>query len=77
MLIGSPQLRHFPRRISQLMTGMLSRGAISLPQPGQRERGCTTDSPAGTRWITTFKNEPMSSPIRPTNPTSNQVTREL
>src|SRR5690349_17086839 len=41
---------------------MLSRERISDPQPGHRERGFTTDSPAGTRAITTFRNDPTSRP---------------
>ena len=41
---------------------MLSRAAISVPHRGQRERGLTTDSPAGTRAITTLRNEPTSRP---------------
>src|SRR5690349_13441529 len=43
---------------------MLSRLASSVPQPGQRERGDTTDSLRGTRWMTTFRNEPTARPRR-------------
>src|SRR3982074_2816677 len=35
------------------------------PQPGQRERGWTRDSPRGRRWITTLRNEPTAAPRKP------------
>jgi hypothetical protein len=41
---------------------MLSRFAISAPQVGHRERGRTTDSPAGTRAVTTVMKLPNASP---------------
>src|SRR4051812_36675079 len=41
---------------------MLSRGAIGRSQPGQCEGGRTTDSPLGTRQMTTLRNEPITSP---------------
>ena len=38
---------------------MFSYQAIWWPQCGHRERGATTDSPRGTRWMTTFKKLPL------------------
>ncbi len=46
---------------------MLSRGAIGASQPGQCDGGDTTDSPRGTRQITTLRNDPMSRPSTPQN----------
>src|SRR3954465_4125717 len=57
-----PQSRQWPRSKSQERIGTLSRARISVPQPGQRERGRTIDSPFGTRWITTFKKLPITAP---------------
>src|SRR6478672_2625596 len=62
MLIGSPQSRHLPRRSSQLSTGTLSLGRIGRSHPGQCEGGRTTDSPLGTRQMTTLRKEPTASP---------------
>src|SRR3954469_6983036 len=45
---------------------MLSRSPIGWPQAGQALRGRTTDFPAGTRTMTTLRNEPMITPSRPT-----------
>src|SRR4051794_38398552 len=61
-LIAASQLRHLPRSSSQLRTGMLSRGAMNVPQLGQADGGRTTDSPRGTRQTTTFRNDPITSP---------------
>src|SRR5215471_11179416 len=44
------------------MTGTLSRFAISTPQFGHRDRGETTDTPAGTRSVTTVMKLPSASP---------------
>jgi hypothetical protein len=41
---------------------MLSRFTNSVPHFGQRDRGVTMLSPAGTRWITTFRNDPTTKP---------------
>src|SRR5436305_5003849 len=60
--IGSPQLWHRPRNSTQPKTGMLSRLRISVPQRGHRDRGATTDSPAGTRAATTVMKLPMARP---------------
>src|SRR3954467_3391537 len=57
-----PQCRQRPRSRSQETTGMLSRGAISVPQDGQCEGGRTMDSPRGTRQMTTLRKEPMRRP---------------
>src|SRR3954468_16737802 len=65
MEIGLPQWRHRPRRSSQDTTGMSSRGVIGSPHLGQCDRGRTTDSPRGTRQITTLRNDPISRPNTP------------
>ena len=41
---------------------MLSRTAIGVSQPGQCDAGFTNDSRRGTRQMTTFRNEPITSP---------------
>src|SRR5689334_10590765 len=41
---------------------MLSRGRIGLPHAGHALGGLTTDSPRGTRQMTTLRNEPTSAP---------------
>ncbi len=53
------QLRHFPRRISQLSTGILSYGAIPLPHFGQLDAGRTIDLSAGIRRMQTFRKLPI------------------
>jgi hypothetical protein len=62
--MGSPQLRHLPRRISQPKTGMLSWGLIGLRQRGQREPGETMERPSGMREMQTFRKLPMTMPKR-------------
>src|SRR5581483_439514 len=64
--IGRRQVRHRARRMSHDTTGMLSYQASALPQPGQRERGRTTDSSAGQRRMQTLRNEPMLAPTKKT-----------
>src|SRR5947209_13669475 len=59
------------------MTGMLSRGEIGLSQPGQCEGGRTTDSPRGTRQMTTLRNDPMSRPSTPQKIAVKAVTQLL
>ena len=46
-------------------TGTLSYGLTGAPHSGQCEPGLTSDSPAGTRWATTFRKLPMTAPNRP------------
>ena len=48
-LTGSLQVRQRPRRATQLATGTFSYQVSWVWQPGQRERGRTTDSSRGTR----------------------------
>src|SRR4051794_37524187 len=74
MEIGLPQCRQCPRSSSQDTRGMSSRGAIGALQPGQCERGVTTDSPRGTRQMTTFRNDPISRPNTPQTTAVNVVT---
>lgn len=62
--MGARQLRHLPRRISQLITGTLSYGFTRFPQLGHREAGATMDTPAGIRVMQTFKKLPITSPKR-------------
>jgi hypothetical protein len=47
--MGVRQARQRPLRISHERTGTLSQAAIGVRQPGQRERGATTDAPFGRR----------------------------
>src|SRR6516165_4727903 len=47
--IGAPHFRHFPRNKTHDSTGMLSRGASSVPHDGQADGGVTIDSFLGTR----------------------------
>jgi len=60
--IATPQERHRPRSSSHDSTGMLSRHWIGVSQTGQCESGCDSDSPLGSRQMTTFANEPKTSP---------------
>jgi hypothetical protein len=45
-----------------------------VPQPGQRERGRTTDSPLGTLYTTTLMKEPNTKPNSEPN-TARRLTR--
>ncbi len=47
---------------------MLSYQEMGVPQPGQRDRGRTTDSPAGTRAMTTFRKLPTTAPTTTAQP---------
>ena len=58
------QFRHFPPRMSQLKTGMLSYGAIGFPHFGQLDAGRTMDFSAGMRRMHTFRKLPMTMPNR-------------
>ena len=49
---------------------MLSYPAIWVSQLGQRERGCTSDSPRGSRWITTLRKLPSTAPTTPARTTA-------
>src|SRR3990172_10312802 len=53
---------HRPRSASHETAGILSTLRSGLPHVGQRDRGRRIDSPAGTRWIATVRNEPKTSP---------------
>jgi hypothetical protein len=44
------------------MTGRLSLARSSVPQRGHLDRGRAMDSFLGTRWITTVRNDPTTSP---------------
>src|SRR5674476_277359 len=55
---------HRARSATQLTSGMFSYQGISWPHFGQRERGFTTDCPAGHRLTQTFRKEPMQAPKR-------------
>jgi len=41
---------------------MLSIAWMLVPQAGHADPGLTTEIPAGTRYTTTFRNDPMASP---------------
>jgi hypothetical protein len=69
-----PHSRHFPRSSSHDTMGTLSRAATGWSHSGQRERGATTDSFRGTRWITTLRNEPTASPSTPQATASSAIT---
>src|SRR5215211_8056307 len=58
------------------MRGKLSVGLMGSPQLGQWEAGHTTDSRFGTRWITTFKKLPTTSPKRTATKTIKFCSRE-
>src|SRR3954453_17562538 len=73
-LIRALQCRQRARRSSQDTTGTLSLGAIGAPHEGQGHRGRTTDSPRGTRQMTTLRNDPMSRPNTPQKAAVNVVT---
>jgi nucleoside triphosphate diphosphatase len=60
-----PQARQAAPSRSQLSTGMLSRLAIGWLHWRQWDRGCTTDSPAGSRTMQTFRKLPSSKPHIP------------
>src|SRR5665213_2991139 len=63
--IGLRHILHFPRKRIQDSTGTLSRSRIGVWHKGQVERGLIIDSWSGTRYITTFKNDPMARPNSP------------
>src|SRR5512137_2454058 len=60
--MGSPQSRHRPRRMSQLTTGMLSKGRMDFPHFGQWEAGNTMDLPSGIRQMQTLRKLPIAAP---------------
>jgi hypothetical protein len=65
--IGFAHPLHRALSAIQLNTGMFSYQAIGRSQLGQRDRGATTDCPAGQREMQTFKNDPHSAPKRNAN----------
>src|SRR5207247_8171350 len=68
--------RHRPRRSSHPRTGTLSRFAISAPQRGHRDRGDTTETPAGTRSVTTVMKLPRARPNGKATIAGSQATCE-
>src|SRR6478672_6749744 len=60
--IGCEQFLHFPRRIIQLNSGILSYGFIGVEHFGHAEFGNTIDSSFGTRWMTTLRKLPTAAP---------------
>src|SRR5215203_5081178 len=60
--MGSLQFLHRPRSSRYEMRGKLSLGRIGSPQLGQWDAGHTIDSRRGTRWITTLRKLPTTSP---------------
>ena len=53
---------------------MLSRLRIAVPHFGHAESG-VSDRPAGTRYTTTFRKDPIASPSRPAKMSSTRVRR--
>ena len=49
-------------------------GEIAVSQLGQCDGGCATDSPRGTRQITTLRNDPITRPRTAQTSTTNAVT---
>src|SRR5436190_8491989 len=74
--IREPQFRQRPRSRAHPRIGTLSRLAISTPQVGHRDRGWTTDSPAGTRAVTTVMKLPKARPSGNTTIARSQSTSE-
>src|SRR5205814_5349384 len=60
-------LRHFARRTSHEITGMLSYQAMRAPQRGQFDGGETMLPPLGTRAITTLRKLPRQAPTTNTD----------
>src|SRR5688572_24527106 len=58
-----PQERQRPRSRNQLSTGMLSYGAMRDSQPGHIELGQKIDLSCGQRMLSTFRNEPIETPM--------------
>jgi len=56
------------------LAGRVTVVPIGVPQAGQREPGQATDSPRGSRWITTFRNDPMHAPTRNAPETARMTT---
>src|SRR5512132_1014072 len=74
--IREPQFRQRPRSRAHPRIGTLSRLAISTPHVGHRDRGWTTDSPAGTRAVTTVMKLPRARPSGNTTIAMSQSTSE-
>ena len=66
MEIGAAQARQRPRSTSHDSTGTLSVARMCVPHAVQALGGKAMDRPMGTRYTTTFRNDPMSDPKRPT-----------
>src|SRR5579863_3701880 len=63
--MGARQARQRPRRTRYDRIGMLSAARMGAPQLPQRDPGRTTDSPRGTRAMTTLKKLPQTAPNSP------------
>src|SRR5512132_2098832 len=74
--IREPQFRQRPRSRAHPRIGTLSRLAISTPHVGHRDRGWTTDSPAGTRAVTTVMKLPRARPSGNVTIARSQCTSE-
>src|SRR5437867_10764140 len=54
---------------------MLSRGRMAAPHAGQAERGKTTDSRRGRRWMTTLRKLPITAPkTKKRNPMAHSIS---
>ena len=62
MEMGAPQFRHFPRRYSQVTSGMFRYHGMEYLQCGQWEGGETMLCPSGIRWMQTLRKLPTMEP---------------
>src|SRR5690606_39811680 len=61
----APQSRQRARSTSHDTKGMLSYQRIAWPHAPHVLAGRNTERPRGTRWMTTFRNDPMLEPNAP------------
>src|SRR5580700_2991648 len=60
----APQVRHLPRKTSQLTSGKFSNHASVRAQERQCDGGWLMDSPSGRRVMQTFKKLPNTRPSK-------------
>src|SRR4051794_3044049 len=63
----TPHDRQRPRSASHESTGTLSYGRMGVSHCGHREPGRDSDSPRGSRYATTLRNEPKIAPMTAAN----------
>ena len=69
--IGWLQWRHAPSRTRNERSGTLSRAPMGSPHIGQAERPRTHESPRGSRYATTLRNDPRQHPTTAATATTN------